>query len=109
MVPGGPHMFPPGAMPPPPPYDPQQIPQGQPQVAPPPPVGYQPFFHGQPVGYSPFPFYPNMYPMYPMMQPLPPHMAVVMPDGFDASARFDGISRPSIPVFILYSVKYPDC
>jgi hypothetical protein len=31
---------------------------------------------------------------------LPPNTTVVMPQGFDAGARFDGISRPVIPVLI---------
>jgi len=74
--------------------------QQQQQQGPPQQLGYYP---GQPAyayGIPPYATYgypPNVYPIYGMMQPLPPNMAVVMPDGFDACARFDGISRPSIP------------
>lgn len=105
MPPGA--MYPNGQMPPPP-YDPSK-PNSQQQVPP----------HMNAYPYGPMPgqqyaFYPGyvqghpapMYPGYPMIHaaPLPPHMAVVMPDGFDPSARFDGIARPSIPV--RYSLLY---
>ena len=87
----------------PPPYDPNQ-----PQQQGPPPSAY-PYgpipgqaFHGQPYFYPGFVpgQAPAMYPAYPMIHqaPPPPNMAVIMPDGFDSCARFDGVARPSIPV-----------
>jgi hypothetical protein len=49
--------------------------------------------------------YPNaglyQYNPYPT---LPPNSTVVMQQGFDAGARFDGISRPVIPVFNFYNL-----
>ncbi|KAH9388131.1 mitogen-activated protein kinase kinase kinase binding [Tyrophagus putrescentiae] len=75
---------------PPPPY---QLPQQQQQH-----LQYMPMYSGQqvyayPGGYNPYQPY-----QYQMMVPqLPPNMAVVMPDGFDASARFDGVARASVP------------
>lgn len=92
----------------PPPYsgDPSKQ-QPQQNQAPPPPYqavpvqGYpgqmqqQPYFYP---GYTPAPMIYHPY-QYQMMVPsLPPNVAVHMPDGFDASARFDGVARPSIPV-----------
>lgn len=126
MPPGG--MYPNGQMPPPPPYDPSK-PNSQQQV--PPHINAYPY---GPMPGQQYAFYPGyvqghpapMYPGYPVIHaaPLPPHMAVVMPDGFDPSARFDGIARPSIPVrfslpylnlklksgfyFIPYSLHHPE-
>ncbi len=88
------------ANPPPPPMNPNQPPppyqfsQQQQQH-----LQYMPMFPGQqvyayPGGYNPY--QPYQYQM--MVQQLPPNMAVVMPDGFDASARFDGVARASVPV-----------
>jgi len=40
---------------------------------------------------------PGLYNPYNPYQNLPPNSTVVMPQGFDAGARFDGLARPGIP------------
>ena len=67
-------------MPPPPPYN--TNPMGQAMYS----------IYGYPVSHYPY--------TQPMVQPspLPSNVAIVMPDGFDSMARFDGIARPNIPV-----------
>lgn len=43
------------------------------------------------------------YPAWPMQNPsaLPPNVTVVMPEAFDAQARFDCVARPNIPVSLV--------
>lgn len=66
------------------------------QAGPPPPYsaqGMPPQGYG---GYAPPGPYPSGY--YPSQTPA----TYVVPDAFDAGARFDGVAQPTVPVVILY-------
>ncbi|KAG8227582.1 hypothetical protein J437_LFUL000682 [Ladona fulva] len=56
---------------------------------------------GYPLGYpvySPMQaYYPSLTYSYPGMQPAPLRSTVMIPNGFDAGARFDGIAQPVMP------------
>jgi len=96
------------AMGPPPPYSQYQAvpqPQQQPNYSYAPQMGYNPNPYlsnnsrpqtgGYPYAYPTAPPGPQY--QYNPYQSLPPNTTVVMPQGFDAGARFDGIAKPNIP------------
>jgi len=91
---------------PPPPYTPYAEQQQQQYMKHMSQLGYSPnqYMATQQTTQSNAANYANAYPyqnpglyQYNPYQNLPPNSTVVMPQGFDAGARFDGIARPLIP------------
>lgn len=65
----------------------------------------QPYYAQAPIAGAPkaYPVNNGAYPAWPMQPPsaIPPNVTVVMPEAFDAQARFDNIARPNIPVSLI--------
>ena len=90
---------------PPPPYQPPQ------SFYPPINHEYKPSYSSGPSGQPMHPgqSYPGTYPTAPYgaqyqynpYPQIPPNACVVMPQAFDAGARFDGVAKPNIPVINL--------